>query len=162
MFNWGKRSKKNILTVYQVLQILANRLILKSPYDMGVLDNGGIRTAGQQQEIFLAGNSKCDGYIKISYHQSGFAIDFVPYVNGKFTWSNGLAFLSIAKIAFEIWNEMQAEGLTEDYYLHWGGYWGDQDLDGDKLLEVTDKLGWDMAHYELRRTPQANQLEIRV
>lgn len=162
MYYWSKRSVKNILSVNQVLQILANRLITKSPYDLGVLDNGGKRTAGQQHEIYLKGNSKCDGYIKLSYHQSGLAIDFVPYVDGVFTWSNGKAFLSVAKVAFEIWAEMEAEGLTKGYYLHWGGYWGDVDLDGDNLLEITDKLGWDMAHYELRKIPQQNQLEIKI
>ena len=162
MYKWSKRSVKNINTVHEVVQIIAQRLITKTPYDIGVLDNGGLRTAGQQHEIFMAGNSKCDGYHIKSYHQSGLAIDFVPYVNGSFTWNNGKAFLSIAKVVFEIWKEMQLTGEAENYHLHWGGYWGDQDLDGDNLLEVTDKLGWDMAHFELRDKPQANQLEIKV
>lgn len=162
MYKWSHRSVKNINTVHDVLQIIAQRLISKTPYDIGVLNTGGLRTAEMQHDIFLAGNSKCDGYEKKSYHQSGKAIDFVPYVDRKFTWSNGKAFLSIAKVVFEIWEEMQLTGEAEQYHLHWGGYWGDQDLDGDQLLEITDKLGWDMAHFELRAKPQANQLEIKV
>jgi hypothetical protein len=162
MYTWGNRSLKNINTVNDVLQVLAHKIISRLTYDVGVLNTGGKRTPLQQNEIFKAGNSKCDGYVKKSYHQTGMAIDFVPYVNGKFTWSNGKAFLSNAKVILECWAEMEEASLTGDYYLHWGGYWGDQDLDGDQLLEITDKLGWDMAHFELRNTPQSNQLEIKV
>ena len=162
MNKWGKGSVRNINTVYKVLQILAREIIIRSPYDLTVLKSGGKRTNKEQNVIYLAGNSKCDGYIKISYHQSGFAIDFVPFINGKATWLNGLAFLTVAKLIFEIWDEMIESGETEGYFLHWGGYWGDQDLDGDGLLEITDKLGWDMAHYELRDFPQKDAIEISV
>lgn len=162
MYSWGKRSVKNINTVNDVLQILAQKIISRLIYDVGVLNTGGLRTAEMQNEIFLAGNSECDGYEKKSYHQSGKAIDFVPYIDGALTWSNGKAFLSNAKIVLECWEEMKAADQTQYYFLHWGGYWGDKDLDGDQLLEITDKLGWDMAHFELRKTPQSNQLEISI
>lgn len=162
MFSWGKRSVKNINTINNIGQIFANRLILRSPFDMGVLNTGGKRTAEMQYDIFLTGNSKCDGYKKKSYHQSGLAIDLVPYINGAYTWNNGFAFLSIAKEALKLWSEMVEAGEDQGYYLHWGGYWGDKDLDGDQLLEITDKLGWDMAHFEFRKKPQKNQLEISI
>jgi peptide/nickel transport system substrate-binding protein len=31
---------------------------------------------------------------------------------------------------------------------------GWSDTDGDGILEVTDKLGWDLPHFELRKVPQ--------
>jgi len=162
MNKWGKGSVRNINTVYKVLQILARYIIVRSPYDLTVLKSGGKRTDTEQNVIYLRGDSKCDGYIKISYHQSGFAIDFVPFIDGKATWSNGLAFLTVAKIIFEIWDEMIESGESEGYYLHWGGFWGAKDLDKDGLLEISDKLGWDGAHYELRTIPQKNVIKISV
>lgn len=162
MYSWGKRSAKYINTVNDIGQKLAQKIISRVIYDLSVLNTGGLRTAEMQYDIFIAGNSGCDGYKKKSYHQSGLAIDFVPYIDGKNTWKNGLAFLTNAKTIFECWDEMVAAGENQDYYLHWGGYWGDKDLDGDNLLEITDKLGWDMAHFEFRSVPQANQLDISV
>ncbi len=159
---WSKRSVKNINTVNKVLQILAQKIIEKLVYDVGVLDTGGFRTSLQQNKIFKTGNSECDGIIKKSYHQTGMAIDFVPYINGEFTWNNKLAFLTNAKTIFECWKEMEESGETEDYYLHGGIFWGDQDLDGDGLLEITDKLGWDMAHFELRDFLQKDVIEISI
>lgn len=161
MNEWGKVSVKSINTVHKILQIIAQKIIIISPYDITVLGNGGKRTARQQNVIYLAGNSGCDGYIKLSYHQSGLAIDFIPYVGGP-TWNNAKAFLTIAKLIFQIWEEIKVSGITEDYYLHWGGFWNAKDLDKDGLLEVTDRLGWDLAHYELRKTPQRKTFEIQV
>lgn len=162
MYSWSRNSKKHINTVNDIGQLFANRLILVTPFDIGVLNTGGLRTAEMQHDIFIAKHSKCDGYEKKSYHQSGLAIDFVPYINGGFTWTNGFAFLSIAKKALKVWSGIVQEGLDQDYYLHWGGYWGDKDLDNDNLLEITDQLGWDMAHFCFRRKPQKNQLRISV
>lgn len=162
MYKWGKSSVKNINTVNDVLQILAQKLILLSPYDLSVLNTGGLRTAEMQLEIFIAGHSKCNGRDIKSYHQSGLAIDFVPYVNGKLSWSSGLAFLTVARAALAIWEDMTDSGENEGYYLYWGGFWGAKDLDGDGFLEVDEKLGWDMAHFELRKSPQKKTFKIKV
>lgn len=162
MKNWSSSSVIYINTVHEVLQKLAQKLTTKTPYELRVLNTGGKRDAEIQNLIFKQGNSKCDGYKKKSYHQTGLAIDFVPLVNGVLTWSNGLAFLSVAKVIFEIWQEMTESGENEGYYLHWGGFWGAKDLDSDGLLEISDKLGWDGAHYELRKSPQRNVMKIEV
>ena len=159
---YSVRSEKYINTVHKILQTLAHRIIKVTPYDIGVLKSGGKRTAEEQNAIYLEGNSQKDGYIKLSYHQSGLAIDFVPYIDGKYTWNNAKAFLTIAKLIFEIWEEMIKEELTEGLYLHWGGFWRAKDLDQDGLLEITDELGWDAAHYELREYPQTNIFKIAV
>jgi len=149
-YSFSERSIKNIRTTNRILQELAPKVIARTVFDFGVLDNGGFRTAEEQNEIFIAGNSKCDGYNKKSFHQTGLAIDFVPYINGDYTWKNNEASLQIAKIALEEFQNI----FTEDYYLHWGGFWGANDLDEDGKLESTDKLGWDKVHFELRKHPQ--------
>ena len=157
MYKFGKRSVKNIQTTHKLLQELATKLISVSDFDISVIDDGGLRTAEQQNKLFKLGRSKLDGYKKKSYHQSGMAIDFVPFVNGTLTWKNKEAFLHIAKTALSIWN---TDMLTENYYLHWGGFWGASDKDGDGILELTDKTGWDMPHFELRMTPQIGVIPI--
>jgi peptidoglycan L-alanyl-D-glutamate endopeptidase CwlK len=162
MKNWSKSSVKYINTVHHVLQKLAQKLTTVTPYELRVLNTGGKRDAEMQNLIFKQGTSKCDGYVKKSYHQSGLAIDFVPMVNEILTWSNKKAFLSVAKVIFEIWEEMILSGENEGYYLHWGGFWNAKDLDNDNLLELTDKLGWDAAHYELREYPQKNTKKISL
>lgn len=148
-YRFSERSIKNIKTTHRILQELATRVIARSEFDFGVLDNGGLRTAEEQNKLFNEGASKCDGYNKKSFHQSGMAIDFVPYING-FTWKNKGAFLHIAKIALEEFENLQ----TEDYHLHWGGFWGSKDLDNDGKLNLTKELGWDLPHFELRKYPQ--------
>lgn len=148
-YKFGERSIKNIRTTNRILQELASRIIARSKFDFGVLNGGGLRTAEEQVNLFLDGKSKCDGYNNLSYHQSGLAIDFVPYING-FTWKNKEAFLDIAALAIEEFPYI----YTEDYYLHWGGFWSAKDLNNNGILEVTDKLGWDLAHFEMRKTKQ--------
>lgn len=153
-YNFSKNSVKNIQTVNPLLQELAARMIELSTVDAGVLSTGGLRTAEQQNEIFNIGNSERDGYEKKSYHQSGLAIDFVPYVDSRYTWSNKWAFLAIKKAVDKAWKDL----VHGNYYLHWGGYWGAKDLDSNGILEITDKMGWDAAHYELRSHPQVKNV----
>ena len=151
MFKFGKRSKKYIATVDPILQELANKAIEISTVDFGVLKSGGLRTAEEQNKLYKAKKSKCDGYEKKSYHQSGRAIDFVPYVDGGYTWNNKQAFLAIGLAVGQAWKEMADEDRTVNgNYLHWGGFWNAKDLDKDGILEEDDRLGWDCPHYELR------------
>jgi peptidoglycan LD-endopeptidase CwlK len=151
MFKFSTASKQRISQVHELLQILAYETIKVSPYDFGIISNGGLRTAEEQKELFDKGYSKCDGYNKKSYHQSGLALDFVPYIDGSFTWKNEKAFLSIANKAFHVWSAIKD---TKGYFLHWGGYWSAKDLNSNGLLDINDKLGWDLPHFELRKYPQ--------
>jgi|TARA_Y100000310_G_scaffold335703_1_gene418404 peptidoglycan L-alanyl-D-glutamate endopeptidase CwlK len=155
---YGKRSAANIATVHSILQVFAYRVLDHLPIDSGVditvLDSGGLRTATDQNALFKEGRSKLDGYSKKSYHQSGLAIDLVPYLDGRATWSNAESFLTIASTALDVWESMKAEGLTEGYFLHWGGFWGAKDLNDNGLLDIDDKLGWDLPHWELRKVEQ--------
>lgn len=57
-----------------------------TPIDFVVLKNGALRTAEMQNELYRIGNSQLDGYKHKSAHQSGLAIDIVPWVDNKPTW----------------------------------------------------------------------------
>lgn len=150
-FKFGTRSRERIATVNQLLQDLAYGTIAISEYDISITKTAGLRTAKMQKELFDKGRSQLDGINKVSYHQSGKAIDFVPYIDGKPTWANNKAFLAIADAAFKTWDDIPDKS---GYHLHWGGYWRAKDLDGDGVLDEDDKLGWDLPHFELRTYPQ--------
>jgi peptidoglycan LD-endopeptidase CwlK len=157
MFKFSKQSELKISEVHPLLQELAHLTIQKTTQDFGILSTGGKRTAEEQKVLFDNGFSKCDGTIKKSYHQSGMAIDFVPYVNGGFTYEDKSAFLAVAKAAFESWETIvNKQGL----FLHWGGFWGAIDKNGNGILETNDELGWDSAHFELRTYPQKNTFDF--
>jgi peptidoglycan LD-endopeptidase CwlK len=151
MYKFGDASISRIGKVHQLLQRLANGTIEKSDFDFGIPSTGGLRTTEEQYELFKKGNSQCDGTIKKSYHQTGLALDFVPYINGKYTWENKDAFLSIAKTAFDVWEKMDDK---QGMFLHWGGFWTAKDLNGNGLLDINDQLGWDLPHFELRNYAQ--------
>ncbi|MCT4602997.1 MAG: M15 family metallopeptidase [Marinifilum sp.] len=157
MYKFGKQSKVRLAKVHHLLQELAYATIKKSEYDFGIPNTGGLRTAEMQKELYDKGYSKLDGYKKKSYHQTGLALDMVPYIEGKYTWQNKTAFLHIARTAFEVWNQLENhQGL----FLHWGGFWRAKDLNDNNLLDLDDKLGWDLPHFELRNKAQANAMDI--
>ena len=66
-----------------------------------------IRTAEEQNKLFKDGKSKCDGYIKISFHQKARARDLVIIKDGKATWKHTPEYDKLG----EIWESM-------------GGKWG--------------------------------------
>ena len=85
-YNYGKSSERRLPGVSDFLQMTARRALLCSPVDFGISWMGGVREDEEQHEIFIEGNSRCDGYKK-SFHQKkvngkGQALDLVPYVAG--------------------------------------------------------------------------------
>lgn len=155
MHTLGERSLKNLEGVHPHLVEIVKKAIELSKVDFGILNNGGRRTAQAQSVIFDQGNSKCDGYIRKSYHQSGNAVDLVPYIDGKYRWSNKQAFIDILE-AFQLAEkELKEKGIVPTTsYFHHGIYWGWYDMDMDGKLTAIDKPGWDSAHHELRNFPQ--------
>lgn len=156
MNKFSERSILNMDGVSPYLQMVAIRTISISPVDFGILNTGGERTASQQYKIFKEGNSKCDGYEILSYHQSGNALDTVPYIDGKYTWSNKQAFIDI----YYAWQKAEKElrhiyMLPDDVFFHHGLFWNWKDLDNDGIIEISDRLGWDSAHHEIRNFKQA-------
>ena len=89
-YTLGKNTTRNLETILvtgkEASRILVEAIkgfIRYTPIDFCIIDNGGYRTAGLQHELFIAGNSKCDGIVNLSEHQKGLAIDLVPWVYSK-------------------------------------------------------------------------------
>lgn len=155
MFNLGKSSLLNLETTHPYIQLIVKRAITITQSDFGILSTGGFRTAEMQNEIFKKGNSKCDGYIKKSYHQTGKAVDLVPYVDGKYTWNNKKAFIDVYTAWEEAESQLKKDGVIPgNVYFHHGIYWRWKDLNQDGKLDISDKLGWDAAHHSMNEKPQ--------
>ena len=84
MYTYGTSSREKLLTVDSKLRELAIRALAESKYDISIID--GLRTTEQQQELFAKGASEADGVMRLSAHQSGRAIDVLPWVAGKDMW----------------------------------------------------------------------------
>jgi peptidoglycan L-alanyl-D-glutamate endopeptidase CwlK len=164
MYKWGKNSERRMSPVNNYLVDIAYEAIGLSKVDMTIPWMGGFRTAFEQNEIFLNKNSKADGYKKKSYHQSGNAIDIIPYINGEGTYKAYSESVHIASIVLTIfdYNKLLGE-IPDNKFLHWGGFWGAEDLNGDGILNsFDDNIGWDIAHFEIRNRPQKRVLTLIV
>ena len=106
-----------------------------SVVDFGIPRYGGKRTAEEQYGLFLDGKSRADGSVNLSYHQSGKALDFYAFVNGKASWHPG----HLAMVASAL---LQASAEL-GYRLTWGGLW--------KPVKTTSGVphGWDAGHVQL-------------
>lgn len=114
-FALSKKSKDNMKGVDPRLIKIAEMAITITRVDFGIPADGGIRTAERQNELFKKGASKLDGYKKKSEHQSGKALDFYAFVNGKASWDP--EHLSMVACAF-----LQSASVL-GYKLNWGGLW---------------------------------------
>jgi len=106
MIKYGKTSLENIATLDPVMQRICHRAIaimnrrkLSRP-DFGI--SSGRRTAPEQNAKWQQGRTTpgaiithADGYIVESAHQSGFAVDFFAYIDGRADYDAG----SLALIA---------------------------------------------------------------
>ena len=95
-YTLGENTTKNLESILQsgkpssaLLVRAVKDFINDTPIDFCIIDNGGYRSAEMQNDLFMAGNSKCDGIVNLSEHQKGLAVDLVPWVNGKATWRDG-------------------------------------------------------------------------
>lgn len=130
-FKLSNRSRTRMIGVDQRLHEITQLAIKISLVDFGIPRDGGMRHEQRQNELFLQGVSKCDGIIAKSKHQTGLALDFYAYVDGKASWEP--AHLAMVATAF-----LQAASQL-GYSLSWGGLWGGSD----------PMYGWDMGHVEL-------------
>lgn len=131
MYKLGRISKEELSRVNPILKQLAEEAIKISTVDFGIIRGGGLRTEEQQYQYYKEGKSRCDGKRNKSYHQSGNAVDLVPYIDGAYTWSNPEAFNAIHRAVMTVWSRIN----TGKYRLIWGSDWS------------TFK---DSPHYELR------------
>lgn len=115
-FKLSRRSLDRLDSVNPLLIAIVVEAIKTSPIDFGIPEYGGIRTAIEQNDLFRKRKSKCDGFNKKSYHQSGNAFDIYAYVNGKASWKKEY----LTTIARHI------QGVAKERYnvnLQWGGDW---------------------------------------
>lgn len=98
-----------------------------TPIDFVVIKNGAYRTAEEQKEIYLQGHSRCDGYVHKSAHQSGKAVDLVPWVNGKALWD--IKYANALGGAFKTFCNMRGYSIT------WGADWNDDGVLGDSFMD---------------------------
>jgi len=80
-FKFGKTSLKRMEGLDEKLIETLNLAIKETKVDFSIAE--GLRTAERQNELFKKGLSELDGYKKKSAHQSGLAVDIVPYVPEK-------------------------------------------------------------------------------
>jgi peptidoglycan L-alanyl-D-glutamate endopeptidase CwlK len=95
------------------LRRVADRAIQITKVDFGIPDTGGLRDAEIQNWLFKSGKSNCDGYEKLSNHQSGNALDFYAYVDGKASWDEG----HLAQVAAAFLQASIELGIP----IKWGG-----------------------------------------
>lgn len=111
----SKSSRKNRSGVDARLILVNDRALEISPIDFGIPEDGGVRSALTQNKLYKKGVSQCDGYIKISDHQLGKALDFFAYVDHRATWEyEPMAIVAAAHL--QAANEL---GIK----LGWGGLW---------------------------------------
>ena len=116
----GAKSLENLKGVNPILiEILERALEISSTradgVDFTIISTAGIRTPEQQNRLFKEGVSKADGYNKISKHQTGDALDVVPYLNGRASWDEK-ELLKVAVCMLQASKEL-------GYNLKWGGFW---------------------------------------
>ena len=140
MYQLSSRSRNNLAGVNPLLIDIIEEAIKDSPFDFGIPSSGGHRTADEQNDLYKKGKSKCDGYNKISYHQSGNAFDIYAYVDGKASWKLehlipiGKHILNIAKECFDV-------------DLRWGADWNQN---GILVYDDKEESFMDAPHFELR------------
>lgn len=115
MWKLSKSSLKNRSGVDSRLIEINDLALTISPIDFGIPGFAGLRSEVVQFKLFEKGLSKCDGYDKISKHQSGQALDFFAYVKGRASWDE--YYLAIVAAA-----HLQAASIL-GYKLEWGGFW---------------------------------------
>lgn len=116
MYRMSKRSIERLEGIDEILIEIVKEGIKDSPYDFGIPNHGGLRTSEEQNTLFKKGVSKCDGYKKKSYHQSGKAFDIYAYVDKKASWDKE----HLTTIARHL------QKVAENKFgviLEWGGDW---------------------------------------
>jgi peptidoglycan L-alanyl-D-glutamate endopeptidase CwlK len=133
---FSSKSNERMKGVHPDLIVIFTEAIKNSPIDFGIPGGGGMRTTQDQQALFDNGKSKCDGVENKSYHQTGNALDFYAYVNGKASWSINHLCL-VAGVIMTTAKRLKKEGKVS-HDIYWGGQFGSSDFNG-----------WDMPHIEL-------------
>ena len=111
---------------------ISDRAIEITLIDFGHGRDSGKRLPSRQNELFRDDKSKCDGYINKSYHQTGLALDFYAFIDGKASWQRD----HLAMVACAFLQAASELGIK----IKWGGLW---------KSKSHPFYGWDMPHIQL-------------
>lgn len=128
----SEASKAHRAGVDQRLIEISDLAIQLTLVDFGHDQHSGKRTAKEQYSLHVGGNSKADGYLRKSKHQTGRALDFFAFVDGAVSYKR--EHLAMVACAF-----LQAASML-GYRVRWGGLWPSKN---------GGMYGWDMPHIEL-------------
>tara|TARA_R110001599_G_scaffold88835_1_gene235807 strand:- start:164 stop:583 length:420 start_codon:yes stop_codon:yes gene_type:complete len=137
MFRLSSKSKANRRGVDPRLIEIDDLAITLTLVDYGHGRYAGKRTPELQCELFNDGKSRCDGTDRLSKHQSGKALDFYAYVDGRASWQH--EHLAMVACAY-----LQAASML-GYKLKWGGLWKSR----NPTIKNGIAYGWDCPHVEL-------------
>jgi len=139
----GGRSLKNLSGVHNDLADVVRRAIALTTQDFAVFE--GLRSAERQAELYAAGASKLDGTVRIGRHQSGHAVDLVPYISGRLRWE--------WELIFPVADAVRAAAKQLRIPIRWGGTWQvytSERFDGMSARQIYEtNPSWDGAHFEL-------------
>jgi hypothetical protein len=147
MYAFSQVSNERIATVHPDLQKVV-RLALRissrrkdGGVDFSIPIYGGKRTREEQQELFKKGVSKADGYDKPSFHQTGLALDVIPYLTADGIKGNAIYTKKISKQKRELAFHMIASCMLEAAHR--------------LNVKLTAGINWqtftDAPHYELKQ-----------
>ena len=129
MYYFSQKSKDKLSTVHEDLQKLFNEVI--QHFDCTI--TSGLRTLEEQQALYAQGRTKpgaivtnVDGELNKSNHQSGNAVDVVPYPE---MWSDEDKLREFGGFVLGVAAMLNIE-------IEWGGRW---------------KQIVDMPHYQIRK-----------
>jgi peptidoglycan L-alanyl-D-glutamate endopeptidase CwlK len=125
-------SKRHRAGVDERLIRISDRAIEITLIDFGHGRDSGKRLPSRQNELYRDEKSHCDGYINQSYHQTGRALDFYAFIDGKSSWER--EHLAMVACAF-----LQAASELK-IKIKWGGLW---------RSKSHQFYGWDMPHIQL-------------
>lgn len=131
MYQFGKKSLKNLEKIHPNLVKIMTESIKTSPYDFSIVD--GVRTVERQQALYSKGRenpgaivTNADGIIHKSNHQIksdgyAYAVDLSPYIDGKIRTGYDKYKTEFKEIAEHILK------TAEKFNIHiiWGGHWTD-------------------------------------
>ena len=111
MYKFSKRSKDNLATADEKLQLLFNEVIKE--FDCTVIE--GHRSLERQKELFDKGASQIDGISKKGKHNyfPSRAVDVVPY---PLDWNDIESFKLLASV-------VKRKALDLGINVQWGGDW---------------------------------------
>lgn len=133
-YKFSSKSKERLSTVDPKARAVMYRALELSKIDFGIPEYGGMRTAEDQNQLYKDGKSKCDGYVKVSEHQSGFAVDVYAFVGGKASWEPE----HLSMVACAVLQASSEFGVK----CEWGGLWS------KGMTKFNIDYGWDLPHFQ--------------